>query len=186
MTISPVLLRLGPTFKCLYLCFRCLGTFWQCQNLRQEAAILDFKMAAKCVTLLCISLIIALWKENKDCLHLGKYLLSGNCHHMAAISEFKMTTTLLDMQFSMIYRCRLPCQLSLRKLLYRHFAQMAAIFNFPMTAALQVLFRVIEHTNMHIHVSYFQSPTYNKSQHICKVGCIPGQPCNNCNSPCTA
>ena len=89
-------------------------------------------MAAKCFTLLCISLIIALWKENKDSLHLGKCLLSGNCHHMAAMSEFKMATTLLDMQFSIIDRCRLPCQLSLRKLLYRHFAQMTAIFNFPM------------------------------------------------------
>ena len=155
LPISPVLLHRGPKFKCIYLCFRCLGTFWQCQSLRQEAAILDFKMAAKCFTLLCISLIIALWKENKDCLglHLGKYLLSGNCHHMAAISEFKMATTLLDMKLSMIYRCRLPCQLSLRKLLYRHFPQMAAIFKFPMTAALPVLFRAIEHTKMHLHVS---------------------------------
>ena len=105
LPISPVLLHLGPQFRCLYLCFRCLGTLWQCQNLRQEAAILDFKMAAKCFTLLCISLIIALWKENKDSLHLGKCLLSGNCHHMAAISEFKMATTLLNMQFSMIDRC---------------------------------------------------------------------------------
>ena len=153
LPISPVLLHLRPQFRCLYLCFRCLGTFWQCQNLRQEAAILDFKMAAKCFTLLCISLIIALWKENKDSLHLGKCLLSGNCHHMAAISEFKMATTLLDMQFSMIDRCRLPCQFSLRKLLYHHFSQMAAIFNFPVTAALPVLFSVIEHTKMHIHVS---------------------------------
>ena len=133
-------------------------------------------MAAKCFTLLCISLIIALWMENKDSLHLGKFLLSGNCHHMAAISDFRMATTLLDIQFSMIDRCRLPCRLSLRKLLYRHFARMAAIFNFPMTAALPVLFNVIEHTKMHIHVSYFQSPTYNKSHHICKVGCIPGLP----------
>ena len=128
---SPVLLHLGPQFKCICLCFRSLGTFWQCQNLRQEAAILDFKMAAKCFTLLCISLIIVLWKENKESLHLGKCLLSGNCHHMAAISEFKMATTLLDMQFSMIDRCRLPCQLSLRKLLYRHFAQMAPTIQFP-------------------------------------------------------
>ena len=40
---------------------------------------------------------------------------------MAAISEFKMTATLLDMQFSMIDRCHLPCQLSLRKLLSIHF-----------------------------------------------------------------
>ena len=77
-----------------------------------------FKMAAKCFTLLCISLIIALWKENKDSLYLGKCLLSANCHHMAAISEFKMATTLFDMQFSMIDRCRLSCQLSLRKLIY--------------------------------------------------------------------
>ena len=38
----------------------------------------DFKMAAKCFTLLCISLIIALWEENKDSLHLGKCLLAGN------------------------------------------------------------------------------------------------------------
>ena len=110
-------------------------------------------MAAKCFTLLCISLIIALWKENKDSLHLGKWLLSGNCHHMAVISEFKMATTLLDMQFSMIDIFRLPYQLSLIKLLCRHFAQVAAIFNFPMTAGLPVLFSVIEHTNMHIHVS---------------------------------
>ena len=47
LLISPVLLHLGPQFKCLYLCFRCLETVWQCQNLRQRAAaILDFKMAA--------------------------------------------------------------------------------------------------------------------------------------------
>ena len=103
----------------------------------------DFKMAAKCFTLLCISLIIALWKENKGSLHLGKCLLSGNCHHMAVISEYKMATTLLDMQFSMIDIFRLHCQLSLRKLLCRPFAQMAAIFNFPMTAGLPVLFSVM-------------------------------------------
>ena len=120
------------------------------------AAILDFKMTTKCFTLLCISLIIALWKENKDSLHLRKCLLSGNCHHMAAISEFKMATTLLDMPFSMIYRCRLPCRLSLRKLLYRHFARMAAIFNFPMTAALPVLFSVIEHEWMNEWIYLFQ------------------------------
>ena len=48
---------------------------------------------------------------------------------MAAISEFKMAATLLDMQFSMIDRCRWPCQLSLRKLLYLHFVQMTVIFN---------------------------------------------------------
>ena len=102
LPISPVLLHLGPLVKCLYLCFRCLEIFWQCQNLGQETAILDFKMAAKCFTLLCISLFIALWKENKDSLHLRKCLLSGHCHHMAAISEFKMATTLLNMQFSMI------------------------------------------------------------------------------------
>ena len=89
LPLSPALLQIVSQFKCLYLCFRCLGTLWQCQNLRQEAAILDFKMAAKCFTLLCISLIIALWKENKDSLHLGKCLLSENCHHMAAISEFQ-------------------------------------------------------------------------------------------------
>ena len=152
LPISPVPLHLGPQFKCLYLSFRCLGTFWQCQNLRQEAAILDFKMAAKCFTLLCISRIIALWKEKKKSLHLGKCLLSGHCHHMTAISEFKMATTLLDMQFSM-QTCRLPCKLRLRKFLYHHFDQMAAIFNFPMTAALPVVFSVIEHTKMHIHVS---------------------------------
>ena len=82
LPISPVLLHLGPTFKCLYLCFQCLGTFWQCQNLRQGAAILDFKMTAICFTLLCISLPVALWKENKDSLYLGKCLPCGNCHHM--------------------------------------------------------------------------------------------------------
>ena len=49
--------------------------------------------------------------------------------------------------------CRLPCKLSLRKFLYHHFDQMAAIFNFPMRAALPVVFSVIEHINMHIHVS---------------------------------
>ena len=113
LPISPVLLHIGPTFKCLYLCFRCLGTFWRCQNLRQGAAILDFMMAAICFTLLCISFPIALWKENKGSLFLRKFLLCGNCYHMAAISEFKMTATLLDMQFSTRDRCRLPCQLSL-------------------------------------------------------------------------
>ena len=79
-------------------------------------------MAAICFTLLCISLPVALWKENKDSLHLGKCLLWGNCHHIAAISEFKMAATLLDMQFSMLDRCRLPCQLSLRKLHCRSFS----------------------------------------------------------------
>ena len=33
------------------------------------------------------------------------------------------------------------------------FVQMAAIFNFTMTAALPVLFSVIEHTKINIHVS---------------------------------
>ena len=113
LPISPVLLHIGPTFKCLYLYFRCLGTFWRCQNLRQGAAILDFMMAAICFTLLSISFPIALWKENKGYLFLRKILLCGNCYHMAAISEFKMTATLLDMQFSTRDRCRLPCQLSL-------------------------------------------------------------------------
>ena len=153
LPISPILLHLGPQFKCLYLCFRCLGTFWQCQNLRQRAAILNFKMAAICFTLHCISLTIALWMANKDSLYLGKCVLCGNCHHTAAISEFKMAAPLLYMQFSMIDRCRLPCQLSLRKLLSLHFVQMAATFNFTMTAALQVLFSVIEHTKIHVHVS---------------------------------
>ena len=95
LPISPVLLHVGPKFKYLYLCFRCLGTFWQCQNLRQGGAILDFKMAAICFKLLCISLPVALWKENNDSLHLGKCLLCGNCHHIAAISEFKMAATVL-------------------------------------------------------------------------------------------
>ena len=72
---------------------------------------------------------------------------------MAAISECKMVTTLLDMQFSMIDRCRLPCQLSLRKLLYLYFVQRAAIFNYTTTAALPVLFSVIEHIKIPVHVS---------------------------------
>ena len=153
LPISPVLLHLGQTFKCLYPCFRCLGTFWQCQNLRQEADILDFKMAVICFTLLCISLPIELWKEKEDSLYLGNVLLCGNCHHMAAISEFKMAATLLDIHFSMIDICRLPCQLSLRKMLYLYFVQMAAILNFTMTAALPVLFSVIAHTTIPVHVS---------------------------------
>ena len=66
-------------------------------------------------TLLCISLPIALWKE-KDSLYLGKCVLCRNCHHMAAISEFKVAATLLDVYISMTDRCRLPCQLSLGKL----------------------------------------------------------------------
>ena len=69
------------------------------------------------------------------------------------IPEFKMAAILLDMQFSMIDRCRLPCQLSLRKLLYLHVVQVAAIFNFTMRAALPVLFGVIEHTKITVHVS---------------------------------
>ena len=153
LPISPVLLHLEPKFKCLYLCFRCLGTFWQCQNLRQGAAILDFKMAAICFTLLCISLPVALWKENKDSLHLGKCLLWGKRHHIGAILKFKMAATLLDMQFSMLDRCRLPCQLSLRNVLSLHFVQMVAIFNFTVTIALPVLFSVIEHTKIPVHVS---------------------------------
>ena len=116
LPISPVLLHLGPKFKCLYICFRCLGTFWPCQNLRQRAAISDFKMAAICFTIRCISLPVALWKESKHSLYLIHVLLCVQCHHnfIAAISDFKMAATLLDMQFSMILigRCRFPCQLS--------------------------------------------------------------------------
>ena len=103
--------------------FSISSNIWECQNLRQGAAILDFKMAAICFTLLCISLPVALWKENKDSLYLRTCLLYGNYHHMAAISEFKFAATLLDMPFSMIDICRLPCQLSLRKLFYSHFVQ---------------------------------------------------------------
>ena len=116
---------------------------------RNILAILDFKMAAKCFTLLCTSFPVALWKENKDSLYLRKWLLCGNCHHMAAISKFKMAATLLDMQFSKRDICRLHW------FLYLHFVlvQMAAIFNFTMTAALPVLFRVIEYTKIHVHVS---------------------------------
>ena len=101
---------------------------------------------------------------------LGKCLPCGNCHHMAVVSEFKMAAPLLDMPFSMIDICRLPCQLSLRKLLSLHFVQRAAMFNFTMTSALPVLFSVIAHTNIPVHVSWFQSPTYSRSHHICKVG----------------
>ena len=75
LPISPILLHLGPKFKCLYLCFRCLGTFWQCQNLRQRVAILNFKMAAICFTLHCISITIARWMANNDSLYLGKCVL---------------------------------------------------------------------------------------------------------------
>ena len=51
-------------------------------------------------------------------LYLGTFLLCGNCHHMGVISEFKMAATLLDMPFSMIYSCRLPCQLSNKVAIY--------------------------------------------------------------------
>ena len=78
----PVLLHLRPKFKCLSLCFLCLGTFWQCQNLRQRATILDFHMAAICFTLLCISLPIALWWENKDSLFLTMWKLSSYGRHI--------------------------------------------------------------------------------------------------------
>ena len=61
---------------------------------------------------------------------------------MAAISKFKMAATLLDMKFSKRDICRLHC------FFYLHFVlvQMAAIFNFTMTAALPVLFSDIEYT----------------------------------------
>ena len=156
LPISPFLLHLGPTFWCLYLCFRCLGTFWQCHNLRQGAAMLDLKMATICFTLLCTSLLIALWKENNDSLYLGKWLLCENCHHMAAITKSKMAAILLlGMPFSKRDKCRLPCQLLLRKFLYLHFVlvQMEAILNFPMMAAFPVLFSVVEHTNAPVNVS---------------------------------
>ena len=141
---------------------------------KSGAAILDFNVAAICFTLLCISLPIALWKENKDSLCLGKMLLCGNCHHTA---EFKMAATLLDMQFSMIDICRLPCQLSLRKLLYLHFVRMAAISNFTMTTALPVLLSVIpiRYLSTH-HSSRRLLISYSRSGDICKVGCISGLP----------
>ena len=40
------------------------------------AAILDFNMAAICVTLLCISLPIGFWTENNGSLFLGKCSLA--------------------------------------------------------------------------------------------------------------
>ena len=149
LSISPVPLHLGPHFKCLYLSFRCLGTFRQCQNLRQEAAILDFKMTAKCFTLLCISRIIALWKEKKNSTprkmftiwklsSYDRHIGIQDGHHIIRHAVFHADI------------CRLPCKLSLRKFVYHHFDQMAAIFNFPMQP---VVFSVIEHTKMHIHVS---------------------------------
>ena len=137
---------------------------------------MDFKMAAICFTLLCISLPVALWKKNKDSLHLINVLLWEHCHHKAAISDFKLVATLLDMQFSMIGRCSLPCQLSLINVFYLHFVQIAAIFNFTVTAALPVLFSVTDHTMIPVHVSKVLSPTYSRSHHICKVGCIPCLP----------
>ena len=66
---------------------------------------------------------------------------------MAAISKFKMAATLLDMQFSKRERFRLHW------FFIFVLVQMAAIFNFTMTAALPVLFSVIEHTKIHVHVS---------------------------------
>ena len=82
-------------------------------------------MAAICLTLLCSSFPVALWKENRDPLYLRKWLLCGNCNNMAALSKFKMAATLLDMPFSKRDRCRLHW------FLYLHFVlvQMAAIFN---------------------------------------------------------
>ena len=132
-------------------------------------------MAAICFTLVCTSLLIALWKESNDSLYLGKWLLCENCHHMAPISKSKMAAILLDMPFSKGNRCRLPCQLSLRKFLYLHFVlvEMAAIFNFTMTAALPVIFSVVEPTHIPVLVSYFPSPT---SHHVSKVVCIPSLP----------
>ena len=92
---------------------------------------------------------------NNDSLYLGKWLLCENCHHMAAISKSKMAAISLYMPFSKRDRRRLHCQLSLRKFLYLHFilVQMVAIFNFMMTAALPVLFSVVDHTNIPVHVS---------------------------------
>ena len=72
---------------------------------------------------------------------------------MAAIWDFEMAATLLDMPFSIIGRCSLPCRLSLRNLFYLHFVQMAAILNFTVSGALPVLFSVIEHTKIPVHVS---------------------------------
>ena len=66
-------------------------------------------MAAICFTLLCTSFPVAFGRKIKtqSLLYLGKWLLCGNCHHMAVISKFKMAATLLAMQFSKIDRCRL-------------------------------------------------------------------------------
>ena len=89
---------------------------------------------------------------------------------MTAISQFKIAATLLDMLFSVIDERRVPCQLSVRKLLYLHFVQMAAIFNFKMTVALPALFSVIEHTNIPVNVSWFLSPISGGSRHFAKWG----------------
>ena len=74
---------------------------------------------------------------------------------MAAISKSKMAAILLDMQIKKNDIYRLPCQLSLRQFLYPHFVlvQMAAIFNFTMAAALLVLYNVVGHTNIPVHIS---------------------------------
>ena len=175
LPISPVLLHLGPTFKCLYICFRCLGTFWQIYVRGPPYWISRWPLGICFLHYIVSHFLLHFGRKIKESLYLINVLLCEHCHHMAAISNFK-AATFLDMQFSVIDRCRLPCQLSLRNLFYLHFVQMAAIFNFTVTAALPVLFSVIEHTKIPVHVSEVPSPTYSRFHHICKVGCIPGLP----------
>ena len=135
-------------------------------------------MSAICFTLLRISLPIVLWKENRDSLYIGNSLLCGNCHHIAAISQFKMAATLLDMQFSTIDRfMSLTLSVVTEKVVITlHFVQISAISNFTMTAALPVIFSVIEHNKIPVHVSLFSSSMRSRSHHILQRGCIPGLP----------
>ena len=96
LPISPVLLHVGPKFKYLYLMFSMSRNILAMSEFTSGGRHIGFQDGRHTFyTLLCISLPVALWKENKDSLHLGKCLLCGNCHHIAAISEFKMAATVL-------------------------------------------------------------------------------------------
>ena len=75
--------------------------------------MLDFKMPAICFTLLRILLVIALTEENPKTIPMFlipvKIFICVNCHYRAAILEFYMASTLLDLHFPMFPICSNRC-----------------------------------------------------------------------------
>ena len=105
---------------------------------------------------------IALLKENNDSLYLGKWLLCEHFHH-----NYGRHIEIQDGRHIIRHAVFKERQMSLtlsvvtETLLYLHFVlvQMAAILNFTLTAALPVLFSVVERIIVPVAYVPIASPT---------------------------